>query len=273
MPALTQLLVQFILRLTFGMALAMAITPAKLVTSGYYRVHLWVLMGLNTLAALAVYSHPDGYPDRWSTILALAVGISVASYLGAVVWLYEGSRTGVVILYCIAVAALVTGGLALHWRDASGTAAMITWPSGANPVGDALRLLDLATGGWLLGVTMAAMLLGHWYLNTPTMELVPLKRLVLLMGAAIALRTAVSGAGLVLNISHGEALDNARWIFIGLRWLAGLIGTATMAVMTWYVLKVPNTQSATGILYAGVILSFIGELASQLLSVEAMFPL
>ena len=27
-----------------------------------------------------------------------------------------------------------------------------------------------------LGVTLAAMLLGHWYLNTPTMELLPLRR-------------------------------------------------------------------------------------------------
>jgi hypothetical protein len=46
-----------------------------------------------------------------------------------------------------------------------------------------------------------------------------------------------------------------------------------LALMTWYVLKVPNTQSATGILYAGVILSFIGELSSQLLSVGTLYPL
>jgi hypothetical protein len=35
--------------------------------------------------------------------------------------------------------------------------------------------------------------------------------------------------------------------------------------MTWETLKIPNTQSATGILYAGVILVFVGELVSQLL--------
>ncbi len=259
MPALTQLLVQFIFRLTFGMALAMAITPSKLVTSGYYRVHLWVLMGLNTLAALALFTDRDY--DHWTAVFALAIGLSVASYVGAVVWLYEGARAGTIILYAIAAAALIAAGLALRW------------PTGTTQTGFTLGLLDMASGGWLLGVTMAAMLLGHWYLNTPTMELVPLKRLVLLMGAAIALRTAVSGMGLYLNLSHGEVLDTARWIFIGLRWLSGLLGTAMMALMTWYVLKVPNTQSATGILYAGVILSFIGELASQLLSVETLYPL
>jgi len=43
--------------------------------------------------------------------------------------------------------------------------------------------------------------------------------------------------------------------------------------MTWYTLKVPNTQSATGILYAGVILAFLGELTSLLLSVDYLYPL
>lgn len=260
MPALTQLLVQFIFRLTFGMALAMAVTPHKLVTSGYYRVHLWVLMGLNTLAALAVFS--DHAYEHWNAVFSLAVGITVASYVGAVVWLYERASAGVLILYGIASAALVAAALALRWQD------------GTTELGYTLGMLDMASGGWLLGVTMAAMLLGHWYLNTPTMELVPLKRLVILMALAIALRTLVSATGLWLNLSHGsEPLDTARCIFIGLRWLSGLLGTAAMALMTWYVLKVPNTQSATGILYAGVILSFIGELASQLLSVETLYPL
>jgi hypothetical protein len=37
-------------------------------------------------------------------------------------------------------------------------------------------------------------------------------------------------------------------------------------------LKIPNTQSATGILYAAVVLAMIGELTSQLLSAETMYP-
>jgi hypothetical protein len=43
--------------------------------------------------------------------------------------------------------------------------------------------------------------------------------------------------------------------------------------LTWQTLKIPNTQSATGILYAAVVLAFIGELTSQLLSAEARYPL
>ena len=44
-------------------------------------------------------------------------------------------------------------------------------------------------------------------------------------------------------------------------------------VMTWYTLKVPNTQSATGILYVAVITTFLGELSGQLLSATSGYPL
>jgi hypothetical protein len=43
--------------------------------------------------------------------------------------------------------------------------------------------------------------------------------------------------------------------------------------MAWRTLEVPNTQSATGILYVAVIGVFVGELAAALLSAESAFPL
>ena len=43
--------------------------------------------------------------------------------------------------------------------------------------------------------------------------------------------------------------------------------------MTWETLKIPNTQSATGILYAAMLLAFIGELTAQLMSVRGGYPL
>ena len=45
-----------------------------------------------------------------------------------------------------------------------------------------LASLAPVTSGLVLGVTIAAMFLGHWYLNSPTMAMEPLNRLVLLMG-------------------------------------------------------------------------------------------
>jgi hypothetical protein len=120
---------------------------------------------------------------------------------------------------------------------------------------------------------MAAMLLGHWYLNTPTMQLAPLRRLVLLAGGASLLRAGVCGIGLGLLIASAGLPEHARQLFIALRWLGGLMGVLILAAMTWQTLKIPNTQSATGILYVAVIGTFLGELTSLLLSAESPFPL
>lgn len=261
---LSQLLIQFVFRLTFGVALAMGITPSKHVTSGFYRVHLWVLMGLNTFAALVVYSQREALAEtlmNWKIVLALAVGLAIVSYVGSVVWLYEKAGRGSALVLVIAALALMTSIFATSWSNTR------------EPVAVTLAILDLSSSGVLLGVTLAAMLLGHWYLNTPTMEMLPLKRLVLLMTAAIIARTLVSGGGLILQVSAGQPVDLTFWIFIAFRWLSGLLGTFAMALMTWYTLKVPNTQSATGILYAGVVLAFLGELTSMLLSVDTLYPL
>ena len=46
------LLAQFLLRLSFGLAVGMAVTSPRLVSSGYFRNHLYVTLGLTTLAAL-----------------------------------------------------------------------------------------------------------------------------------------------------------------------------------------------------------------------------
>ena len=72
---------------------------------------------------------------------------------------------------------------------------------------------------------------------------------------------------------QSELVNTQWWIFVGLRWLAGIIGTSIMLWMAWVTLRIPNTQSATGILYAATILVFIGELTAQILSDTGLYPL
>jgi hypothetical protein len=119
------------------------------------------------------------------------------------------------------------------------------------------------------------MLLGHWYLNTPTMKLEPLRRLIVCLAIAILARMVVSGLGAWLEANHlaqSNEYPQSWAMFLALRWLAGLVGTLVLAGLTWQTLKIPNTQSATGILYAAVVLTFIGELMSQLMSAESLYP-
>jgi hypothetical protein len=251
------ILTQFILRLSFGLAAAMSLTPFRRVTSGYYRNNLYVLLGLNVLVALVSWSAP---PEMglalWPPVVA-----AVLSYLAAASWLYERAGPGLVLL--VAIAGVCLAG------------AMLDAPAveTACPAHRVLAWLDPVGGGWLLGTTMAAMLLGHWYLNAPGMQLAPLRRLVVLMAIAVGFRAVLSGCGLALMIAQQGAPGLRLTTLLALRWLSGLVGTGLVTWMTWQTLKIPNTQSATGILYVGVIAAFLGELTAQLLSRDALFPL
>jgi hypothetical protein len=250
------LLSQFVLRLAFGTSLAMACTPSKLVGSGYYRNNLYVLLGLNSLAGLIAWAGPsEGAQAIWPPLVA-----AVASYVGAVCWLYEKPRLGTAML--VLIAATTLAGAWLSGARAESAPALI----------GTLTYLDPLIGGLVLGLTFAAMLLGHWYLNAQGMALAPLKRLVLAMLAAVVVRAMLAALGLGLELSEVR-FDMGRWLFVGLRWAAGLVGAGAVAVATWQTLKIPNTQSATGILYVGVIGTFLGELMSQLLSSESTYPL
>ena len=248
------ILTQFVLRASFGLAAAMAITPPRQVTSGYYRNHLYVLLGLNVLATLVAWSYPDALPVAPPLIAA------VLSYIGAVFWLYEKPRAGISILWSIAAVCL--------WG------ALAAFPDlGGSRHPGALYVAATVTSGLLLGVTLAAMFLGHWYLNSPGMAIAPLERLVLILGACAVLRAAVSGVGLAMQLMVDEPLRADVLLFVFLRWIAGLLGPLVLAWMTWRTLKVPNTQSATGILYVAVIVTFIGELTSLLLTSQLRYPI
>lgn len=263
MGAITQVLVQFVFRLSCGLAISMGVTSSRLVTSGYFRVHLWVLMGANTFAALAAYSartQLDTPLLTWKWQFGFAVALALASYLAAVIWLYERKQAGTAALALIGIVALAAALTATPW------------PTESSGLATVLGVCDVVTGALLLGATMAAMFLGHWYLNTPSMELVPLQRLVILMAVAVVARALLAMTGLVLHWQASDPLQMTFWLFVTFRWLAGILGPLILSRMVWITLKIPNTQSATGLLYAGVILVFLGELVSQLLSGDALFP-
>lgn len=278
---MTAVLVQFMFRVSCGTALALLVTSPRLVNSGFFRVQLWVLLGCNTLAALATGAGGAATADAVESsalgpLFWIAIGLAVTSYVGAVLWLYEAARPGRVALALIAIASLIGASLAPRGAEATrGAAAQIT-TVGGDPVAPPLRFTaaagDALTGGLLLGVTLTAMLLGHWYLNTPTMQLAPLRQLVGLTGIAVGLRAAWCAAGLWWLLRSGVDQSSLFWAFVGFRWVAGLAAVAWMAALTWQTLRIPNTQSATGILYAATVLVILGELVSRLLSKDALFP-
>jgi hypothetical protein len=247
------LLAQFLLRLAFGLAVGMEITSPRLVSSGYFRNHLYVTLGLATLAALALAQLST--PAMW-----LAIATAGLSYIGSVCWLYESPRTGRAMLWLVAACSLA--------------AALVAQPpqvNGALP--EMLQPIAIILSGLVLGLVVAGMLLGHWYLNAPGMELAPLRRLIIAAVVAVGLQMVLSGADLIVSLPAGTDSSVGWWFFVALRWSFGLVGVLMLLWMAWETLKIPNTQSATGILYVAVIGVFVGELAAQLLSAKSAFPL
>ena len=250
------LLVVFLLRLSCGLAAAMATVSHRHVSSGYFRNHLYVVLGLTGLAALlCVGRHADALP--------YAVAAAVISYVGAVGWLYESPRVGkgalVVAAGAAATALLKIGNLPADAPNTLSEAAL--W----------LRIVQPFTSSLLTGLVTAAMLLGHWYLNAPGMKLEPLRRLTLLSKIVLASQILVCGVGLLAEWQAEGGLTG-KWSLLIVRWSFGLIGVMVLLWMAEQTLKIPNTQSATGILYVAVIGCFTGEIMSQVLSAKTTYP-
>jgi hypothetical protein len=252
------ILYQFLLRLAFGLTVAMALTSPRWVTSGFYRNHLYVALGLTTLAGLVGLSAAI----TWWPALAAAV----ISYLGAVCWLYEKKTAGVATLWLVAGFSVIGCWLAPELVPGSTTGSQ-------SSLIELARSISATTSGLVLGLTTAAMLLGHWYLNTPSMQLLPLRRLLVFSALAVGTHAVICAAGLTSQIVTVNDFTVTDWLLVVLRWSFGLIGTTILIAMAWQTLRIPNTQSATGILYVGVIAVFTGELAGLLLSAQSPFPL
>ena len=248
------LLLEFLCRFSWGLAFGLAVTPSSLVPAGFFRVNLLVVMGLCTFAALVAASAAPGI--AW----IIAAVAAVAAWMGSVAWFGEKRRAGMaIVLICVVFTAGLTAWLAVR-GDASGTV------GAAGPVGAAAALVS----GLVTGLTVHAMLMGHWYLNAPGMRVDVLVRLTWVAVAAVAVQFLIAAAGVPRLLPL--AGDPATIALISLRWLAGLVGLPILLVMSQKTLEIPNTQSATGILYVACLAAITGELAAQLLQTRTLWP-
>ena len=172
------MLVDFLCRFGFGMALGLVLTPSALVPPGFFRVNLLVVMGLGTFAALLAHGAVPG------ALWILPAAAAVVAWMGTVLWLAHRIRAGVGA--CGLAAALLAGAVAM--------AATVVPGGGAEVAGAPLQTVT---------------------------------------------RHLLSGA---------------------------IVGLPVLLWMSRKTLDIPNTQSATGILYVACLAAIVGELAAQLLA-------
>ena len=241
-----RLLLDFLCRFGWGLAAGLVLTSSAEVTAGFFRVNSLVIMGIATFAALLAPAAGGSWP--------LPAAAAIAAWVASVAWLGERRRAGS--LLAVATALLLAALTAIVSRS-SGQTAGGAWPAAV------AALLS----GLLVGLTVHAMLLGHWYLNAPGMSVSALRRAIdqALVAWAACLVAAVAGAGPALGETLRTA-DSTTCALVSLRWLAGLVGLPVLLVMGRKTLDIPNTQSATGILYVACLAAILGELTAQLLA-------
>jgi hypothetical protein len=258
------MIAQFALRLLCGISLTWVLMPREKVASGFFRIQMLLALALSALAALTM-SDFAGSDGQQGPILPIGLAryscgaLAAVTYLGSVFWTLNRRRAGSACIYLVAAGSLAVLLLSSLTRELLPTAIGI------------LTVVSEISTALLIGVATTGMLLGHWYLTAPTMSITPLARVNAYFGSASVLRFVASAIGLAIawrSLGGGTPL-----VWLSLRWLAGILCPAVLAAMVWRILRYRNTQAATGVLFVGVIVTFIGELSATLASRELHVPL
>ena len=254
---------QFALRLLCGMSATWCFMPRGDVTCGFFRIQMLVALGFAVAATLFAGSLPA--VEAKTALLSageiqLAAGLaSACCFVGSVYWTLARRRGGAVWagLVCGLSTAALLGSLPREAFDV--------------PLAAVLSIGSELASGWLIGGAFTAMLLGHWYLTAPMMKLRPLEILNRGLGAAAIARGVLAAIAIwqIPNFSPSQT----QFIWISMRWLCGVLAPILAMVLVASILRYRNTQSATGVLFAAVILVFIGESTAAVLSRDLSWPM
>jgi len=144
-----------------------------------------------------------------------------------------------------------------------------------------LTVLSFLSSAALLGGACTAMILGHWYLIIPSMQVSHLQSIVKVHIISMVVRVVVVGAAVFLAIatwqpglgpSFRHYVLSAGGIFFWQRVLFGLAGPALLSYLTWETAKIRSTQSATGILYVDFFTVVVGEVLAKYLLLATRVP-
>jgi protein NrfD len=149
---------------------------------------------------------------------------------------------------------------------------------------EVLTVASFLSSAALLGGACTAMILGHWYLILPSLEVRHLQSIVKVHIASMVVRVTVVGAavfaGLALFAGSRPGVGSFRYyitsldgIFFWQRVLFGLAGPAVLSYLTWETAKIRSTQSATGILYVDFFTVVVGEVLAKYLLLATRVPL
>jgi hypothetical protein len=283
---------------------------------GLYLVFaLLTLLAMNAFAAPAIV-HGRGLDETWLS----AQGPLVLAFLllmipwNVLLWLDrqpraargkagKAAREAAQRLTGLRLARFVTGAVtALTGVAALFVVGMAYRALAASRLDGAFVVAAFLMGGIALGGVMTAMLLGHWYLNTPTASGKPLEFACIVMLAALTLEMVFSlviGPSTAhptlktVNVSPGTSITTgdsgvvistptlapgqtaqptitqvrqeplSTGAMLGLQIIMGLLAPLVLGAISLWLTRGRSFQSATGMLYLCVSFIFIGEILGR----------
>ena len=147
---------------------------------------------------------------------------------------------------------------------AVGLAALASLAAGGPTRSVPLFALQLLIAALALGAVNAAMLLGHWYLVTPRLSPLPLRRMMWLLIGALAAQGVLFG--LSATLVGREAVSGAIGWLTWLRLLVGIVLPIGITVLAILASRAASLQASTGLLYIGLALVMAGSIAGASIS-------
>ena len=223
------------------------------------------------IAVALAFLPPDPWADSSDPIIKAAETGALVALLGAEAaivgyWATVGRRFAAVRPLLVSVG--VGGGVVAIVLQA------VVASAGRSAPMVVLTIASFLSSAALLGGTCTAMILGHWYLILPSMQVSHLQAIAKLHIASLVIRIVVVAAAVFFAIvtwqpgmgpSFRYYIMSLSGIFFWQRVLFGLAGPAFLSYLTWETAKIRSTQSATGILYVDFFTVVVGEVLAKYL--------
>jgi hypothetical protein len=251
----------FLILLAAGVMVACAVSDPHAVILRWLRLGGIIALSMSALAIFFVARRDVLAPRAF-----IWPAITAAMILGQLAFVQVARRQAQrIFCFSAGIAGVVAGVVLLR-------SVLDPRAAGASP---ALLAIGCTLTAAAAGLALMDMLLGHAYLNAAEMTMAPFVQLNLALGSTLALRAAASTViAPVLQARHPlEMFWNLFGLYIGTRWLVGLLVPGVFVWMSHDCIKRRATQSATGILYVAAVLVFVGEMIGLYLMSQTGLPL
>ncbi len=278
------LLVLFLFQLSVGCMVTLAMMPLQEVDRKFYQLSSGLSSILVAVGLGLAWYYPLELPQNFGAVSAVQQQWSQAATMAFLVYglviffLYVrmrrdklgGAKAWVRVGAILGALALALEGMAFRPEGLQGGLKGL------------LLSVDFLTAAWFLGVFLLAMVFGHWYL-VKSMPKKLLRRMAEILIVVLVLRVlVVAGTLWFFSVKVPGGAESIQWLmdierghgmFFWQRLLVGLGIPLVLSYMIWSTAKIGANQSATGLLYVGVVFVMIGEMLSKYMFMMSGIPL